>query len=402
MASLIPFKAVRPARNKVHLVASRPYYSYKRNILEAKLESNPFTFIHIINPEFGERVKTPPNSIQRFENVKSKYREFKQDQTLIRDEKPAFYLYRQTTPEATFTGVIAGAAVQDYLDGTIKKHEATLTEREQVFKRYLDVCGFNAEPVLLTYPDDRELENLFSKILEKRPEYEFYTTDDISHELWVIDLPDDQELIQEQFKGFENIYIADGHHRSASSALLAQEKETSTYQYFLAYYIPESQLKIYDFNRVIKYTEGLSPQYILGKLEKSFHLSIKGEPFQPEKGKFSLYLMQKWYELELKSPVKTDDPVQQLDAEILTHQVLDPIFDIHDLKTDRRIGFVGGRNCIEDMQKMVDKSRAELAFGLHPITMEELKAVAEANKVMPPKTSWIEPKLRSGLTIYEF
>lgn len=409
-AQIIPFKAVRPVRDKVHLVASRPYYSYTKQILRAKLIENPYTFIHIINPEFRKSDKTDPNTIERFEKVRDRYLDFKEDGVFTQDAQPTFYLYRQTSDGHAFVGLIAGASIDEYWKKQIKIHEQTLTQREQTFQLYLDVCGFNAEPVLLTHPERPSLSMLYEQLMEQRPEYEFTTTDKIKHELWLIQDKGIQSRLQEEFAAISSVYIADGHHRCASSALLGKNRNNNPiyqkrtgHHHFLAYFIPEGSLKIYDFNRLLLHTNNLSEEEILERLAKDYQVSqISKKAARPEqKHHFSMYLSGRWYHLELKQPPLSDDPTAHLDAQILSETILHPIFGIEDLKTDPNIAFLSGKLGMKGLQKQVDKGKAKIAFALYPVSVSELMHIADTNNIMPPKSTYIEPKLRSGLTIYE-
>jgi len=405
MANVIPFQAVRPSRNKVHLVASRAFYTYPKHILKAKLDSNVYSFIHIINPEFNSDQATEPNSIERFTLVKQKYEEFKQKAFLIKDDKPCYYIYEQAGVR-TFCGFIAGASVADYNNNVIKKHEDTLTKREQTFKTYLDVCSFNAEPVLLTYPDHAELNKIMQRYKTERPEYEFCTTDEICHTLWKVSDPSDIKLIINAFDSISDLYIADGHHRSASSAILANQKQDSSnayQQHFMSYLIPESNLQILDFNRLITDLNGLSKDQFLELLSEKFNLEVKSEPYKSERyNTFGLYLHGKWYKLQLKEVPSFKNSVDVLDPKILNDLILEPILKIQDQKTSDRIHFVGGPKGFNDMINLVDQGKFEVGFSLYPVSVQQLKTVADNNLTMPPKSTWIEPKLRSGLTIYEF
>lgn len=265
MSKIIPFKAIRPTRDKAYLVSSKPSYTYKKNLLDAKLESNSYTFLHVINPEFRVDDKTEPNSIERFEKVKEKFAAFCNDGIFIQDDQECFYLYRQITSNNTHIGLIAGASVDEYLEGKIKVHEHTLTKREETFKMYLDVCQFNAEPVLLTYKDNPEVDSILNKYLTNRSEYEFYTTQHIKHDLWLINQQKDIEALTQAFAQVDTSYIADGHHRTASSILYAKSQRertpnysgTEKFNYFLAYFIPESKLNIAAYNRAINSLNGL-------------------------------------------------------------------------------------------------------------------------------------------------
>ncbi len=406
MITITPFRAVRPPRDKANLVSSRPFYNYKKNILSAKLEGNTYTFLHVINPEFKEKEKTAPNSKARFLKVREKYEEFKSKAYLVQDEKPSFYIYKQQTPTHYYIGIIAGTSVEDYKKGTIKIHEHTLTEREKVFCDYIDVCKFNAEPVLLTYKDHPKINEIIKEKTQQRPEYEFSTTDMIKHELWVVDNENDVELITETFKSVPEAYIADGHHRSASSALYAaQNAKLPNAQVFLSYFIAESSLKIYDFNRTVKGLNGLSPTEFLEKTAKFFIISEpKEKKIKPKKlHDFSMFLDGKWYLLTVKKEyIDTTSPVGVLDPQILSDTVLSEVLGIKDLKSDKRVSFIEGTKGSKALKKAVESGKADVAFRLFPISIEQLKLIADTNNVMPPKSTWIEPKLRSGLTIYEF
>ena len=408
MAKIVPFKAIRPTRDKAHLVASRPVYTYKRRILNAKLDTNPYTFMHIIMPEYKQADKTHPNSRDRFRKVRSQFNLFRNEGILIEEERPCLYVYRQWKGDVSYTGLIAGVSIDDYFGGSIKKHEQTLTKREAIFRDYLDICEFNAEPVLLTYPDNRTVSNLIALSLSERPEYDFTNTDRIRHQLWLVDDPEDIATLTNAFQNFDSIYIADGHHRTASSALLGKERRDEgihgMHEYFMAFFMPESQLDIYDFNRVVKDLNGLNVDAFLARLEESFEVEpVNESKYRVQKlHEFGLYLDGRWFRLTCKpGTFDANDPVGSLDAEILTQNVLNPILNIRDLKTDKRIQFVGGLEGTETLEQQVDKGRMAAAFALFPVSTTQLKAVADAGRTMPPKSTWIEPKLRSGLTIFK-
>jgi uncharacterized protein (DUF1015 family) len=407
MTRIAPFKAVRPVRDKVHLVATRPYYSYKKNVLKAKLEDNPFTFLRIINPEFNSEKRTKPNSRERFELVKEKYAEFIHEGILIQDEEAHLYIYRQTKNGHAFTGVVAGASVAEYDQDKIKKHEATLTSREAMFTNYLDVIGYNAEPVLLSYPHNTDIERLLASYTAARPEYEFTTTDRIKHEVWVLNQNETLE-IQKAFEQLDAVYIADGHHRSASSAGLKHKrrKENETYypneDFFLAFFIDEERLKILEFNRMVTTLNGTSEEEFLTSLNKSFIVEPLNQAEKPKaEHTLSMCLSGKWYKLTCKPEIiNQQHPVECLDAEILTRHVLTPLLGINDLKTDERIEFVSGAESLQSIEEKIKKGKFTVAFVLFPISMEQVKRVADHQLIMPPKSTWVEPKLRSGLTIY--
>lgn len=403
MASIAKFKALRPIRDKVHLVATRPYYSYKKNVLKAKLESNPFTFLHIINPEFGHPTKTKPNSEERFSLVKEGYKRFKDQGILIQDEEAHLYLYKQTSINHSCIGVIAGASVQEYLDKKIKIHEATLTSREAIFEKYLDIVGYNAEPVLLSYKGNESLENYLHKIQSERPEYEFTATDNIKHELWIVENEAAKDL-QNYFKSIDEVYIADGHHRSASSAGLYQAKGNlyTNSKNFLAYFVEENQLNIIAFNRLVKTLNDLSPEVFIEKLKCLGELTMLKYGSAPDANHTMHFCIDKqWYRLKLNTAlIDENHPVKSLDADLLTELILKPILNIEDLKTSDAVDFLPGTFNAQEFEREMKKNNFHLGFMLYPVNIHQIKAVADAGLYMPPKSTWVEPKLRSGLTIY--
>lgn len=407
MAKITPFKAVRPVRDKVHLVATRPIYSYKKNVLESKLEDNPFTFLHIINPEFGGERTTQPNTPERFELVKREYQAFLGEGILMKEESPRIYIYRQTKNGHPFTGVVAGASNNEYREDKIKKHEATLTSREEMFIDYLDIVGFNAEPVLLSYHHNESLEKKIEAITSGRPEYEFTTTDRVKHELWVLSESDTSEM-QLLFEGVEALYIADGHHRSASSVGLEDRRirenrnHFANEQFFLAYMIDERALQILEFNRVIHSLNGMSEEEFITTVSASFEVEKCQENQLPTKEHdMTVCIKGSWYKLTCKPQIiDKNHPVNSLDAEILTQYILRPVLKIENLKTDKNIEFIGGTTPVEKIVEWMNEGKYELAVFLHPVTIEQVKKVADNQMIMPPKSTWVEPKLRSGMTIY--
>jgi len=410
MSKIIPFKAVRPTRDKAYLLSSRPSYSYNKKHLESKLEGNPYTFLHVINPEFREDDSTKPNTVERFEKVRDKYDEFKSLGYFTQDEVPAIYIYRQITPTNTYIGIIAAASVDDYLNGKIKVHEHTLSQREEMFKKYLNVCKFNAESVLLTYKDNEDVDALFEKYVNTRSEYEFTNTREIKHDLWIVSDQKDIEALQDAFTNVEHSYIADGHHRVSSSTLYTQSQREKgyngdeDYNYFMAFYIAESKLRIFSYNRTISRLNDLTSEEFLLQIEKSFTLTISKEEYQPKSlHNLSMYFDGSWYSLTIKDEfIDNDNPVACLDAQLLSNLVLSPILGIHDLKTDNRVNFIEGTKGMKALQESVDSNKAKVAFGFFPVSIDQLKRVADTNNIMPPKSTWIEPKIRSGLTVFEF
>lgn len=406
MTKILPFKAIRPVRDKAHLVATMPYYTYKKNILEAKLDHNPFTFLHVLNPERNSAEKTPPNSVERFTNIRKKFEEFCADGIFIQDDKPCFYLYRQTKDGHEYLGLIAGASVEQYNSGHIKKHEATLTTREETFSLYLETVRFHAEPVLLFHQRNNELAALLDAIALHRPEYEYTSAERIKHELWVIDNPEAVTQIQGFYKQIPAVYIADGHHRCASSAKFTESilgEKTENQQHFLAYFIDESRLNIMDYNRLVREFENLSDEAFFKLIEENFSIQIvtreKSKPSAVHE--IAMYIEGEWYHL-IPKPEKFDanHPVNSLDTAILTDLLLDPILGIKDLKTDKRIDFISGNKGLEGIEDAVQSGNFKVGFALFPVSAEQLKRVSDEEMIMPPKSTWIEPKLRSGLTIY--
>lgn len=411
MAKVIPFKAIRPQTDKVHLVASRSVDGYNTSEIKDKLAANPYSFLHVINPDFEDGIKTKPGSKERLFKVKARFKQFVNEQIFLREETPSYYLYRQIKNGDEFIGIIACTSIDDYMNGVIKIHEQTLTSREEKLKEYLDICEFNAEPVLFCYPNDITIDQISDNVSMQRPDYDFTTTDRVRHSVWVISNQENVNLIAERFSKIPNIYIADGHHRSASSTLLGKSRRDSVktftgdeaFNYYLGVFFSESQLKIYDYNRVVKDLNGLSVNELIDQLSSNFIISgINDLDFKPtEKHEFSMYVDGKWYSLKIKNAhFNSQDPIDSLDAAILTNYILSPIFDIHDLKTDKRIAFIPGIKGSKELKKQVDEGKASVAFGLYPVTMEHLKWIADTNNIMPPKSTWVEPKMRSGLIVY--
>lgn len=412
MAKIIPFRAVRPTRDKVNLLAARSYDSYTAAQVEARLRDNPFSFLHIVNPGF--RFQKEVSGEERYGLVRNRYQEFKEDGIFIQDEKPSYYIYKIVNRDGlVFHGMVAAASVWDYENDVIKKHEDTLEFREITFKEYTKTIGFNAEAVLLTYPDNPEMAAIIKKVMKRRAEYEFTTTYRDTHYLWNVD---DQELIDKITRIFENIpalYIADGHHRSASSYLLATDLRSENknhtgkepYNFFMAYLIPESDLKIYEFNRLVKDLNGLEKEEFLIQLDEYFRIENRGlEYYRPkEKHHFSMYLDGEFYSLHLrKNKYHITNALEGLDSYILYVTILKPILGIDDLRNDQRIEYAHGKRELAYVQTMVDSGSFAVGFGLLPVTTEDLKNVADQHLRMPPKTTYIEPKLRSGVTVYEF
>ena len=412
MAIVKPFKAVRSNRDKVALVSSKSYEIYTPEMLNSKLAFNPYTFLHVINPGYKYHKQDISGEL-RFKLVHNRYLEFKEDEIFTQDKSPAFYIYQKTTATNVFCGIISATSVDDYNNDVIKKHEGTLKERELLFENYLKNTGFNAEPVLLTYPDNDVITTVIKKYKQQRAEYEFTTTDKDSHLLWVVDDEKDIHTIIEAFKEIDTLYIADGHHRSTSSCLLAnnlaKENPNHTgeedYNFFMSYLLPESELSVYEFNRFIKDLNGLTPNEFLIELDTFFRIENRGqELYKPkEKHHFCMYLNNEFYALSLrKSVFDFTDALSKLDAQILYNTVLKPILGIKDLRNASKIVYSQNKSDSLELKTKVDTGAFKVSFGMLPITINELKEIVNADLLMPPKTTYIEPKLRSALTIYEF
>lgn len=411
MAKIIPFKAVRPSRDKVGLVASRPFQEYSVDEVTFQLEHNPFSFLHIINP--GYKFQKEISGSERFQLVKNRYLEFKEEKVFIQDEKPAYYIYKTVSRNQTFCGIIAATSADDYENNVIRKHEDTISHKEKLFKDYLNTVGFNTEPVLLTYPDSDVINEITAEVMQHRPEYEFSSLNRDVHYLWIVDEPELTQQIKTEFEKLQAVYIADGHHRSASSWLLAKESReknpnhtgNEAYNYFLSYMIAESNLKLYEFNRLVRDLNGLSKKEFLMQLDQWFRIENRGsEYYKPtKKHHFSMYLDGEFYSLYLrKTNYEFTDSMSALDPYILFIKVLKPLLGIEDLKNDRRISYLPGRNDSFQVKQAVDEGSFAVGFGMLPLTIDEIKQIADEGLTMPPKSTCIEPKLRSGLTVYEF
>ena len=412
MAKIIPFKAVRPTRDKVSLIACRAYQDYSVKKRDARLRDNPYSFLQIINPGYKYEKKITGN--RRYNLVRNRYLEFKEDGNFIQDKKPSYYFYKIINREDhEFNGIIAAASISDYKKGIIKKHENTLEDREILFRDYLNTVGFNAEPVLLTYPDNDILKSIIDSVMESRAEYEFTTTYRDTHYLWKVDDEEIVNKVNKLFAEIKSLYIADGHHRSASSFLLSEKLKVENpnhtgeeaYNYCMSYLIPESDLRIYGFNRLLKDLNGLSKEEFLIRLDEVFRIENRGNVYYKpsKKHHFSMYLDGEYYSLYLrKFEYKINNALETLDVQILYEAILKPIIGIKDLRNENRIVYPHGKSDMAHIKSLIDSGEFIVGFSLLPITIEELKNVADEGLTMPPKSTFIEPKLRSGITIYEF
>ena len=412
MSKIIPFKAVRPTRDKVSLVAARSYQSYTKEQLESRLRDNPFSFLQIVNP--GYRFDKEISGEARYSLVKNRYLEFIEDKIFVQDEKPSYYIYKIVDREhQVFNGIIAATSALDYENNVIKKHEDTIAYREIIFKDYLKTVGFNAEPVLLTYPDNTVIDSIIKETQKERAEFEFTTTYRDTHYLWKVDNPVTIETIQTEFANIPTIYIADGHHRSASSYLLHKDLKAANpnhqgheeYNFFMSYLIPESDLQIHAFNRLIKDLNGLTKEEFLIQLDAFYRIENRGEiPYHPsKKHHFSMYLDGDFYSLYLRKTIyNMETSLDSLDSQILYKTILNPILGIEDLRNDQRITYINGKKDLVNIKSHVDNGEFKVGFVMLPVSVEEMKQIANDGLKMPPKSTYIEPKLRSGVTIYEF
>ena len=408
MIKINPFQAIRPTRDKAYLVASRSYLSYSETTLREKLLNNPYTFLQVINPEYS--LDSPIlHGIEKYKLVRQKYLNFRSDGTLVKDEKPCFYIYQQVTQENIYTGIIVAASIDDYLNGIIKLHEHTISKREVMFSDYLEHTGFNAEPVLLTYPKIPRVNEIMNVYMQERPEYEFTSTNKVLHNLWLIDKDIDIKEIQSLFMKVDSVYIADGHHRSASSALYCNRKReqltnikgSEPFNYFMSFMIDDEQMRIYDFNRLVKDLNGWSINEYLLKVGEVYNIEKNVNHKPTQKDEIYMYLDGNWFSLIAKANTyDASHCVDHLDPAILSKNILDPILGIKDIRNDQRIDFMDGKQGLTSLKNAVDSGDYRVAFALKPITIEQLKHVSDQNEVMPPKSTYIEPKLRSGLTIY--
>ncbi|MGS2725919.1 DUF1015 domain-containing protein [Psychroserpens sp. BH13MA-6] len=412
MAKILPFKAVRPTRDKVSLVASRSYQTYTQAEREARLDYNPFSFLHIVNP--GYKYDREITGTERYQLVRNRYLEFKEDSIFVHDETAAYYIYKIVDRDyQEFNGIVAAASAEDYENNIIKRHEDTIEYRERIFKDYLKTVGFNAEPVLLTYPDNNVISEIIEEVQQERAEFEFTTTYRDTHYLWKLEDIDRIAVIQKEFEKLPTIYIADGHHRSASSYLLYQDEKNhnpnhtgkESYNHFMSFLIPESELRIHEFNRLIKDLNGHTKEEFLIQLDTIFRIENRGiMPYKPsKKHHFSMYLDGEFYSLYLRKALYNfETSLDALDPHILYKTILHPILGIEDPRNDIRIDYVNGKKDIINVKDKIDNGEFAVGFGMVPVDINEMKQIADDGLKMPPKSTFIEPKLRSGVTIYEF
>ena len=413
MAVIKPFKGIRPPQALVEEVASRPYDVLNSAEARAEAGDNEKSLYHIIKPEINFPEGTDEHDPCVYESAAEHFQMFQDKGWLVQDEKENYYVYAQTMNGKTQYGLVVGAYVPDYMNGVIKKHELTRRDKEEDRMKHVRVNNANIEPVFFAYPDNAELDAIVAKYTASTPEYDFIAPGDgFGHTVWVIDQQEDIDAITKAFAAMPALYIADGHHRSAAAALVGAEKAQQNpnhkgdeeYNYFMAVCFPANQLTIIDYNRVVKDLNGLTPEEFLAAVEKNFIVEEKGaEIYKPDAlHNFSLYLEGKWYSLTAKEGTYDDnDPIGVLDVTISSNLILDEILGIKDLRSDKRIDFVGGIRGLGELKKRVDSGEMKVALALYPVSMKQLMDIADTGNIMPPKTTWFEPKLRSGLIIHK-
>ncbi len=412
MARVKPFKGVRPPKEMVEEVVSRPYDVLNSEEARKEAEGNPKSLYHIIKPEIDFEPGTDEHDPRVYEKAVENFEKFQKNGWLVQDEKEHYYIYAQTMDGRTQYGFVVGAWVEDYMQGRIKKHELTRRDKEEDRMKHVRVNNANIEPVFFAFPDNEELEEIIRTVAKGEPEYDFVAPDGFGHTFWVIDDDELTKRITEEFAKIPSLYIADGHHRSAAAALVGAEKARNNpnhrgdeeYNYFLAVAFPASHLKIIDYNRVVRDLNGLTPEQFLDKIRENFTVEDKGtEIYHPDRlHNFSLYLDGRWYSLTAKKGTyRDDDPIGVLDVTVSSDLILRDILGITDLRSDKRIDFVGGIRGLEELKRRVDSGEMKMALALYPVTMDQLINIADTGNIMPPKTTWFEPKLRSGLVIHK-
>ncbi len=407
-----PFKGIRPPKALVEQVASRPYDVLNSEEARAEAEGNEKSLYHIIKPEIDFPVGTDEHDERVYAKAAENFQKFQDNGWLVQDAEEKYYVYAQTMNGRTQYGLVVCAAVEDYMTGKIKKHELTRRDKEEDRMKHVRVNNANIEPVFFAFPHQDELDAIVSKVVAGEPEYDFVAPDGFGHHFWVIDDAATISRITEIFAQFPAMYIADGHHRSAAAALVGDEKRKQNpnhvgdeeYNYFLAVCFPDNQLNIIDYNRVVKDLNGLSDEEFLKALEANFDIKEMGEEIYKPNAlhNFSLYLSGKWYSLTAKEGTYNDnDPIGVLDVTISSNLILDEILGIKDLRSDKRIDFVGGIRGLGELKKRVDSGEMKVALALYPVSMKQLIDIADTGNIMPPKTTWFEPKLRSGLVIHK-
>lgn len=413
MATIKPFRGIRPPRQLAKQVSSRPYDVLNSEEARKEAEGNPMSLYHIIKPEIDFEPGTDEHDPRVYDKAKENFELFKQKGWLQQDADEKYYVYAQTMNGKTQYGLVVAAAVEDYMTGKIKKHELTRRDKEEDRMKHVRINNANIEPVFFAYPHRDDLDAIIAKTIAREPEYDFVADlDGFGHTFWVIDDPETIQEITRIFSEIPYLYIADGHHRSAAAALVGNEKKLQNpnhtgneeYNYFLAVCFPDNQLTVIDYNRVVRDLNGLTDEQFLSALEKDFIVEKKGtDIYKPQHlHNFSLYLAGEWYSLTAREGRYNDaDPIGVLDVTVSSDLILDKILGIKDLRTDKRIDFVGGIRGLGELKRRVDSGEMRVALALYPVSMQQIIDIADSGNIMPPKTTWFEPKLRSGLIIHE-
>jgi len=410
MATFKPFRALRPKPEYAKDVASRPYDVLNAKEARQEADGNKYSFLRVIKPELELPDDIDPYGANVYNQGLKNLNFLRSEQIIEKDATPSFYIYRLTMDGREQTGIVGCCHYQEYFDGHIKKHELTRTAKENDRVRHVETQNANAEPVFFSYRGLDSINQVITNATQSDPVYDFTADDGIRHELWVIDDESSISRIENDFKSVPDLYVADGHHRTAAAARVGQQKKennpnhdgTEEYNFFMAVLFSDDQLKIFDYNRVVQDLNGMSTDQFKEKLQRIFEISELESAQSPSiKGVFSMYLDKKWYSLNPKEVISSDNPKENLDVTLLSEKVLDPILGIQDLRKDTRIDFVGGIRGLGELERRVDSGEMAVAFALFPVSMAELLAIADAGETMPPKTTWFEPKLRSGLFIHE-
>ncbi len=413
MATIKAFRGLRPPKEIVKQLASRPYDVLNSSEARDEASGNPYSLLHIIKPEIDLPEDTHLYSQEVYDKARDNFKMFKEKGWLVQDDEDYLYIYAQTMFGKTQYGIVGCASVDDYMNNVIKKHELTRPDKEEDRMKHVRITDANMEPVFFSYPSVQEIDNIVEQyVSDNEPDYDFTADDGVGHHFWVLRDKEKTERIIARFGELPATYVADGHHRTAAAALVGNEKRKANpdhtgdeeYNYFLAVHFPDNQLTIIDYNRVVKDLNGLTPVEFLTRLNKGFDVKDMGsEIYKPDRlHNFSMYLEGNWYSLTAKPGTYDDnDPIGVLDVTILTNQVLDPVLDIKDLRRSKRIDFVGGIRGLDELKKRVDKGEMKVAFALYPVSMQQLIDIADSGQIMPPKTTWFEPKLRSGLVVHE-
>lgn len=409
MPKVKPFRGLRPPKDLVEQVESRPYDVLDSEEARAEAGNNEKSLYHIIKPEINFPEGTSEYDPRVYDSAAEQFEKFQKNGWLLQDEQENYYLYAQTMNGKTQYGIVLCAHVDDYMNGNIKKHELTRRDKEDDRMKHVRITNANIEPVFLAFRHNDVLAELIKKYAAQEPVYHFKApVDGFIHQFWVIENKEDQDAITEEFAKMDSLYIADGHHRSAAAARVGAEKGEKEgrgeHDYYMAVCFPAEQLTILDYNRVVKDLNGLSEEDFLKALEKNFTVACKGEEnYRPQKmHEFSLYIGGKWYSLEAKpGTFNENDPIGVLDVDISSRLILDEILNIKDLRSDKRIDFVGGLRGLGELKRRVDSGEMKMALALYPVSMQQIMDIADSGNIMPPKATWFEPKLRSGLVIHK-